>query len=238
VDRCPDADAKAAASAALHRLTELTPSQVEAERDDYERDAVPFLRFDRDGQGVFDAWRADLETRLRCGAEHPAIESHLAKYRSLIPSLALIVHLLDGGVGPVQARSVEKAIGWGRYLESHARRLYSGVTEGSAVAARLLAGRIRNGDLSDTFAARDVYRCGWAGLDRERTETAIDVLLSLHWLEERIEHTPGRARSRYSVNPKIRIIKRSELPKPTQAPSVSFVSIVSEDIPQFEAPAL
>ena len=53
----------------------------------------------------FDAWRADLEQQLRAEEDHPVLLSHVAKYRSLVPSLALIVHLIDcvGGEarGPV-----------------------------------------------------------------------------------------------------------------------------------------
>jgi putative DNA primase/helicase len=91
------------------------------------------------------------------------VESNLAKYRSLIPSLALILHLLDGRVGPIGEASARTAIGWGAYLESHARRLYASVTEAPAVAARLLAARIQTGAMPNLFAARDVYRFGWTG---------------------------------------------------------------------------
>jgi putative DNA primase/helicase len=230
IDRYPDSDAKAKAYAALKRLAELTPASVSAERDDYERDALPFLRFDRDAQDAFDAWRADLETRLRRGDEHPAVESHLAKYRSLIPALALMLHLLDGSIGPVTLVAVKRAIGWGHYLESHARRLYAGVTEAPAIAARLLATRIQRGDVTDLFAARDVYRYEWSGLDRERTQSAIDVLVSLHWLEERVEPTTGRNRTRYAINPKVAITPKEELTKPTEAPFVSSVSAVPEEL--------
>jgi putative DNA primase/helicase len=205
IDRCPDASAKAAAYKALQRLANLAPADVEAESDDDNHDALPFLHFDPDAQSLFDNWRAVLEARLLTGEEHPAVESHLAKYRSLIPSLALIGHILDGGVGPVGITSLQKAIGWGRYLESHARRLYASVTDAPAVAARLLAVHIQKGQVPDHFAARDVYRKCWAGLDRKRTEAAIDVLLSLHWLEERIEYTAGKPRTRYAINPKIKI---------------------------------
>ena len=38
----------------------------------------------------------DLEQTLRAEAEHPVWRSHVAKYRSLMPSLALIGHLIDG----------------------------------------------------------------------------------------------------------------------------------------------
>jgi putative DNA primase/helicase len=234
VDRYPDADAKAKASAALERLDKLMAGDVQAERDNFDRDALPFIRFDPAAQDAFDAWRLELETRLRAGDLHPAVESHLAKYRSLIPSLALILHLLDGGIGPVTLPAIEKAIGWGGYLESHARRLYSSVTEAPAVAAHLLAARIQAGDLSNPFAARDIYRNGWAGLDRDRTEAAIDVLLALHWLEERIEPAAHKTRTRFAINPKIQISLRDEPTKPTKPPSVSFVSDTSKDILFFD----
>jgi hypothetical protein len=48
------------------------------------------------------------ERRLRAEDEHPVLLSHLAKYRSLMPAFALILHLIDGvdaGVGgPVRWR--------------------------------------------------------------------------------------------------------------------------------------
>ena len=229
VDRYPDLAAKNTAYAALEQLDDLAAEKVGGELDRFDASALPFLRFDDVGQALFDAWRDDLERRLRSGQDHPAVESHLAKFRSLIPSLALILHLLDGGNGPVGAVAVEKAIRWGRYLESHARRLYAGVTEAPAVAARLLARRIQTGDVKDDFASRDVYRHGWTGLGKDRTEAALDVLVSLHWLEEHVEPTPGRSRTRYWINPKIAVSPKNEPTKPTEAPSGSSVSAPAED---------
>ena len=97
----------------MARLAELTPDAIEAERDPFDAGALPFLRFDAAAQKKFDAWREELELRLRGNADHPAIESHLAKYRSLIPSLALILHLLDNGIGPIDTDAIDKAICWG-----------------------------------------------------------------------------------------------------------------------------
>jgi hypothetical protein len=57
---------------------ELTPEEL------------PFLRFDAAAQECFDAWRGAVEQRLRAEADHPVWRSHVAKYRSLMPSLALI----------------------------------------------------------------------------------------------------------------------------------------------------
>jgi putative DNA primase/helicase len=110
VDRYPNPEARAGAHAALERLKDLTPQAVDAETDPLDPTGVPFLRFDPEGQSAFDAWRTDFEPRLCAGDLHPAMESHLAKYRSLIPSLALILHLVDGGAGPVPLAAIERAI--------------------------------------------------------------------------------------------------------------------------------
>ena len=55
--------------------------------------------------------------------------SHVAKYRSLMPSLALIGHLIDGvaggPTGPVSGGAAARAVAWCEYLQGHARRLYA-----------------------------------------------------------------------------------------------------------------
>lgn len=224
IDRWPNPQARQQAYDAFQRLADLKPGLIEAERDNYDSNALPFLRFDHDAQQLFYEWRGNLEKCLRSGADHPAIEAHLAKYRSLVPSLALIIQLVEGGTGPVSKAALEKAIRWAAYLECHARRLYAGVTEAAAVAARELARRILRGDVADGFTARDVYRNGWTSLDREQTQAAIDVLLSLHWLDERIEDTAGRPKTRYVINPKVRDSQRAEPTELTKASSVGFVS--------------
>src|SRR5690606_4908294 len=99
---------------------------------------IPFLRFSPDAQVAFDAWRSDLEVVVRSGNEHPAIEAHLSKYRSLVPSLALLTHLAEGRMGPVGVEAVERAIGWVKYLEPHARRIY-GLGLGSHLECRAIA---------------------------------------------------------------------------------------------------
>jgi len=65
--------------------------------------------------------------------------SHVAKYRSLMPSLALILHLIDGvdagPGGPVSRAAAAQAAAWCEYLAAHARRLYAAVTDAARVAA-------------------------------------------------------------------------------------------------------
>lgn len=90
----------------------------------------------------------------------------LAKYRSLVPSLALLIHLADGGRGPVSLSALDKAVGWARYLFSHARRIYGAVptaeSEREAELRDWIEGR------SGTVAPRELAH----GMRRFRGDTA------------------------------------------------------------------
>ena len=106
---------------------------------------IPLLRFSPDAQTLFDDCRNELENRLRTDelADTPAFESHLSKYRSLMPSLALLFHLVDvvdpsGTFGtkvldrsgpiptdkfpPVALDAARLAAAWCEFLEAHARK--------------------------------------------------------------------------------------------------------------------
>ena len=50
------------------------------------------VRFDDEAQALFYVWWPELETRLRDETLHESFTAHLSKYRSLMPSLALLVH--------------------------------------------------------------------------------------------------------------------------------------------------
>ncbi|MCC7291465.1 MAG: DUF3987 domain-containing protein [Phycisphaerales bacterium] len=203
VDRWPDTAAKNRAYAAISALDRIHPDAVGAQVDD--PDGIPFLRFDPVAQERFDEWRTDLEQCLRGDTEHPVVIAHLAKYRSLIPSLALLCHLAEGRTGPVGIEELERAIAWGRYLESHARRIFSVAVAPDTAEAIALAKKIMAGELPDEFALRDVYRNGWIGLGtREAASRAVEMLVDLNWLVEVVEPTTGRSRTRYQVNPRLR----------------------------------
>jgi hypothetical protein len=207
VDRWPDSDAKQRAYQILTKLNILESSDVDAHCDE-EHGGIPYVRFSDEAQDTFDEWRAALERRLRQGREHPAIEAHLAKYRSLIPSLALLIHVADAGKNPIGVEALEQACAWGDYLESHARRVYSHGVAPDDMAARELAVRIHTGDIQSGFTARDVYRWHWAGLStREETEKAIAVLIDLNWLHEVVEPTGGRPSAKYMVHPRVREVQ-------------------------------
>ncbi len=201
VDTWPDNAAKKQFAGAFQKLTALDAEAIKAECEGF----LQFLRFDPGAQSLFDDWRAELERRLHGGEEHPAIEAHLAKYRSLVPSIALICHLVDGGVGPVPAEAMTRAVAWAEYLESHARRLYCSVTHSTGEAARHMAAKLIAGELPTPFACWQVWRPGWSGLsDRAIAQAAIDALVELDWLREESKPTSGRRKTLYRINPRVR----------------------------------
>lgn len=204
VERSPDADALAKVQGVFRRLDALDPKTggtiATPERS---------LRFDPDAQRFFDRWHRDLQNRLRSGVEDPVIEAHLAKYPSLLPSLALLFHLvddLDAIRKPVSQESAERASAWCDLLEAHARRVYQVVTKGQMNAARALLRKLRDGSVKEPFGARDIYRQGWTGLeDREVVEAALAVLVEYGWLAgPMVSETGGRPRGEYRAHPSLR----------------------------------
>lgn len=203
VDTFPDSPAKQAADAVYRRLADATPDDFGADTSD--PNGIPFLRFTPEAQKRFDDWREVLMNRLLQGDEHPAFEAHLSKYASLIPSLALINHLIDVGNGPVGLDSLERALLYADYLELHARRVYSTVAMPDVDAARALLARLKKGQLDDPFHPRDVYRKNWTGLHTpEAVRSAVSVLEDYGWLLRVIVPTATKAREDVYVHPCIK----------------------------------
>lgn len=200
-DRYPDSDAREAAWRTFEILDELVTDAIGAERDRF--DTLPFLRFDECAQGDFADWRRDLERRLRKSADmSPALESHLAKYRKLVPALALISHLADGGTGQISQTALGRALAWAEYLETHARRAYGAGIAGEAAAKTILV-RIRRRDLQGGFGARDVRRKEWSSLtDNDLIKAGLELLADFDWIVPQMTKTLGRPRTVYAINPR------------------------------------
>lgn len=205
VDRWPDSKARDAAWEVFQRIDQQTAEDFGAQRDEFDSSEIPFLRFSPlTAQDRFDQWRSDFERRLRSGQEHPAIEAHLAKYRKLVPALALLIHLADTRGGLIGDESLDKAIRWATYLESHARRMYGAAIKPDVSAAKMLAVRIQKKELTDGFALRDIYRNGWTGLGtKEDAERAANLLVDYDWLAVRDVPSVTRHRRQYFINPKV-----------------------------------
>jgi hypothetical protein len=208
VDEYPDGQGREQAWQVFERASKLDLSAalaLGATRGTFK--TVPCFRFDSAAHDSFLVWRSDLERRLRSGEMSPALEGHLAKYRTLVPALALINHLADGDQsGAVSEDSLRRALAFANYLEGHARRIYSSGSEAELAAAKAILKHIRRGDLTDGFTARDIQRMGWGHLtEREHIGSGLDLLVELDYL---VAHTSeagprgGRSKTTYVINPR------------------------------------
>jgi hypothetical protein len=198
VDRWPDTPARQAAWEVFSRFDGFVGTSLGAFQEN--GDPIPWLRFDAAAQEEFDDWRETLEGRLRAGDLPAAVEAHLAKYRSLVPSLALLCHLVDHPEGgPVSHDALLRACAWAEYLETHACRLYAQALSPGMAAAVELSRRLP--DLPDPFSARDVYRRDWRLLTLDGTAQALRVLVEYGHLREDDSAGPGRPTKLYHRHP-------------------------------------
>jgi putative DNA primase/helicase len=184
VDQVPDPEEAANYLNTARRIAFAAPEDLGAETG---VTGIPFLRFStEDGaQDRFRRWQKAHMNRLFGGDEHPLMEDHLGKYVSLVPSLALVFHLIDVGTGPVQDASLKRAIEYVAYLEGHARRLFASNIEEDVTTAKLILKKLISGKLALTFQARDVYRAGWSGLgETEMVLRGIKCLVEFGYAQE------------------------------------------------------
>ena len=204
IDRYPNSAKRNQAYAVYFRLATLDANECGAERDEFDPDGIPFLRFTPAAQNEFNAWLGTLETHLRANEEHPAIDSHFAKYRSLVPSLALLIHLADGERGAVGVGPLRQALLWAQYLATHARRLYALAINPDVFAAKALARKLLDRSLVGRFTARDVYRKGWTHLpNKDAVMRAVGVLIEHDWLRESVDRSSGAQKTVFEINPRI-----------------------------------
>ncbi len=95
--------------------------------------SLPFSRFEMDAMESSTEWRTGFEVDLDTGM-NPSLESQLAKYRKLVPVLALAFHLADGHYGPVGFASTFRALHWRVYLQTHARQCQRYLIRGNVPA--------------------------------------------------------------------------------------------------------
>lgn len=207
VDQWPDTPARQQAWAVFERLARLEPGAG---------GEPEVWRFSPDAQAIFAQWLVPFESELRRDDLHPALVSHLAKYRKLIPALALIFAMIDtpdsGGI--VGEQELVRALAWGDYLRSHAQRLYAAAVVPESAGARTLLAKIKAGKLTDTdgvlldtFTPRQVAQKCWTGLGTaEAVRKAADVLVDWDYLRAELPPTGGaggRPSDRYRINPRV-----------------------------------
>src|SRR5262245_6337687 len=209
VDRYPETAARRAAWGAFERIAELDEQAIlglGANKGPF--DKTPHLRFDESAAAEFRAWREEPERRLRSGELSPALEGHLAKFRKVVPAIALINHVVDGGQAAIGSGALLKALAFARYLESHARRVYGAAGALEVGAGKAILEHIRRGDLQDGFSARDIQRHDWSRLtDRGHIRLGLNLLVDLDHLAANTApgtDRGGRPKITYSINPKER----------------------------------
>lgn len=152
-----------------------------------EYDDRPYFRFSEAGQAIFNKWLNELQTVKIKNEDNPLMVEHFGKFRSLMPSLSLICHLIDIADGDASGSVSEKAallsVEWCRYLEPHARRIYAMAENPEHEAAVRLSEKIREGKLPSPFTIKTVYDKGWHGLkDKAEVQVACDILIDENWL--------------------------------------------------------
>ena len=209
VDRRPDQKARERAYRIYARLDRLDADTLGVTEES--SSGIPVLRFSGDAQKLFNPWLAELEARLRSGEiETPAFESVLAKYRSLMPSLSLLFHLVEWADGQttgdgISKESAAQAAAWCDFLEAHALKIYAGAIHPDVESAHALAKRIETGEVRDGDTIKDIYRHGWSLLSsRSDVVGAIGVLEDCHWLRVQKLGDQGRPSEVIRLHPDFR----------------------------------
>ena len=213
-DEYPDKWARDKAFALIQRIADSDFTSISYQADEYNRFA--YTRFDSQAQELFKSWLTEWETQVLPNESGLLLE-HFTKYRSLMPSLALIFHVVSCEADVTELADNQKrllnvdaalmAIKWIEYLQSHARRIYGLLDTVSAVAAKDLLKHLKAGDLKDGFKAREVGQKGWAGLTTaDAVDAALSELITRNWLIEVMPPSPANGRPeapRYRMHPKL-----------------------------------
>lgn len=191
VDEYPNKAARDRAFALIQKIADADFSPIGYDAGEY--DAYPYTRFDPNAQEIFKQWLIDWQMNV-LPKETGLLEEHFTKYRSLLPSLALIFHVVNCADTPrsaaydkhfVSAEAAAMAVQWCEYLMSHARRIYGLLETAPIESAKELLRHLKRADLKNGFTIRDVYRKGWTHLKTpEQAEAAVGELLIRHYLQE------------------------------------------------------
>lgn len=136
------------------------------------------------------------------------MQAHLAKYKKLMPALALLFSLADGeSLEFVSLSHAQQAADWCEYLAHHARRVYASRIAPERLAAISLSRRLSKGWKRDRglFSIRDVYSNDWSGLGTpDEVRAAVHVLEDAGYVRvEKSKTDTGRPSEVYAINPRI-----------------------------------
>lgn len=206
-DEYEDKEAKERAYKAAVRLADSEDMQVFGAIKS-ENDRYAYFNFSFEAQKCFEEWYRDLLQKLK-DEKDAQINAHLSKYRGLMPTIALVLHLVDCAdkdeKGPITKSATLMAMHWMEYLESHARRVYALRTGEASKAAEILTEKIELEQIgTEPFTVRQITEKDWTGLtEREVIYVALDQLVAANYLRAEKAVGPGTPTIKYTVNPKV-----------------------------------
>lgn len=105
----------------------------------------------------------------------------------------------------VSAQTLESAIGWLVYFESHANRIYGSGANAIPKIAKELINHLPKGDIKEPFTIRDIYYGRhWSGLGTaKQVEEVVEDLVEKHYLPRKFVKSGGRPTEKYWINPQI-----------------------------------
>lgn len=200
IDKAADEDAKERFRAVVRALASLPAEAI-------------YLHFNPEAQTIFNKWLTEITGRLR-NEKHTGMQSHMSKYRGLLPKLAGLLQLADlvtpRGDVPlgnqiIDAAHLNRALRLLAYLETHMVRIYAVVKSELQKAEESLAEHIENGDLKDGFTAREISRKCWGNLKKEEVvDSALATMADAGWIRVMMsDKKTGRPTVRYQVNPRV-----------------------------------
>lgn len=164
------------------------------------------FEFSSEAQDLFYSWRKDLELRILNTDTKNLKKSYLSKYRSLMPSLALIFQVIQNSHDnkSVGVDAITMAIKWVRILEFHMEKIFN-IGEGTPeCCAKNLVEKIKSRDMFDGIKTREIQRKGWKGLRDPQKVLEVLTLLQKHGYIQIIKEGVGGQSSEFiRINPAV-----------------------------------
>ena len=207
IDQWPDTPAKQTAWAVFERLAALQTATDICPKE---------WRFAPDAQQLYREWAEAFEPEIRGEELHPALISHLSKYRKLVPALALIFAMIDtpDSGNLIYESELLRALAWADYLRSHAERMYSAAVIPEITGAQTLLSKLKEGKLNEggvlpeAFEPWRVSLKHWTGLKTtDEVRKAAELLADHGWLIREVIPSGakgGRPKERYLIHPRLR----------------------------------
>lgn len=189
---------------ALERLSELFFNVANDNfgfEPQYTDSGKAYIQFSDEAQTAFICWLEHWENEVVRKAEHPAIEAHLSKYKSLVPSLALIFHACNSSESVISLSNLNQALRFTDYLRTHADRIFNEIVHSVENTAKLLSDKIKQGKLGLEFKQWEIEKKGWSGVSKHEIPLSLELLEQKGWLQSHEKRTGGRPSVIFNVNP-------------------------------------